>query len=487
MQSVDVAIVGAGYTGAALAIELAGRLPPGSRIALIGPAGSFGRGIAYGTADPDHRLNVPAGRMSLFADDPDDFVRWLARRPDAGPRGLDELRAAFASRTAYGRYVADRLAEAEGRAGARVAIVRIEDRAIDIAGGRHGYRLELAETPPIRAARLALCLGNAPCGLPVPPTAVERAIRDRIVLDPWSEPGLSAVAPDEDALFVGTGLTMIDQVLTLERRGHRGRILAVSRRGLLPNGHSGPRPAPVDPQVPPEADLRSLVHALRARAAAVTAAGGDWQAVVDGLRPLTQALWHGLGPVDRRRFLRHVAPYWSVLRHRMAPEVAARVTRLRQAGRLEVIAGRVLGLEAAVGGGGGPGTADGGRAAGPGPEAGSRRIRAQLRRRGRSEAETRLVDRVVNCAGLDRAAVAACDPLIGALVAAGLARPDPLGLGLDVDGASRLVQRDGTTGTAYALGPLTVGRFWEIVAVPDIRVQCRDVAAALAVHPAVVD
>jgi hypothetical protein len=154
-------------------------------------------------------------------------------------------------------------------------------------------------------------------------------------------------AARSDVLFVGTGLTMIDQVLTLERRGHRGRILAVSRRGLLPCGHSTPRPAPVDPRLPPDADLRGLVRAVHACAAGVTAAGGDWQAVIDGLRPLTQALWHGLGPVDRRRFLRHVAPYWSVLRHRMAPEVAARVARLRQAGRLEVIAGRILGLEAA--------------------------------------------------------------------------------------------------------------------------------------------
>jgi len=458
MLSVDVAIVGAGYTGTALAIELTGRLPPGSRIALIGPSESFGRGIAYGTADPDHRLNVPACRMSLFADEPDDFVRWLALEPQMRDRPAEELRTAFASRPDYGRYLADRLAEAERRAAGRVALVRVEDRAIEIAaGGRRGYRLELAATAPVRAARLALCLGNAPCGLPVAPAAVDRAVRDRIVLDPWADGAMAGVSPDEDVLFVGTGLTMIDHVLTLARRGHRGRILAVSRRGLVPTGHSAPRPPAVDPHVPTAADLRALVRAVRARAAAVVAAGGDWQAVVDGLRPVTQAIWDGFDPIDRRRFLRHVAPYWGVLRHRMAPEVAARIARLRADGGLEVVAGRLLGLDAADG-----------------------RIAARLRRRGRATAEIRTVDRVVNCAGLDRAAVAACDPLVGSLVTAGLARPDPLGLGLDVDAASRLVHRDGTSTAAYALGPLTVGRFWEIVAVPDIRVQCHDVAAAIA-------
>jgi uncharacterized NAD(P)/FAD-binding protein YdhS len=32
----------------------------------------------------------------------------------------------------------------------------------------------------------------------------------------------------------------------------------------------------------------------------------------------------------------------------------------------------------------------------------------------------------------------------------------------------------------FAIGPLTRGKFWEIVAIPDIRVQCAELAQPIA-------
>ena len=52
------------------------------------------------------------------------------------------------------------------------------------------------------------------------------------------------------------------------------------------------------------------------------------------------------------------------------------------------------------------------------------------------------------------------------LVASGVG----IGIGLEVDDACRASER------LWALGPLTKGRYWEIVAVPDIRVQAAQVA-----------
>ena len=45
----DVLILGAGFTGTALAIQLARRLPAGSRVLLVGTPKATGRGLAYGT------------------------------------------------------------------------------------------------------------------------------------------------------------------------------------------------------------------------------------------------------------------------------------------------------------------------------------------------------------------------------------------------------------------------------------------------------
>src|SRR5206468_320171 len=83
----------------------------------------------------------------------------------------------------------------------------------------------------------------------------------------------------------------------------------------------------------------------------------------------------------------------------------------------------------------------------------------------------------VNCTGPEGAIARVEDPLLRQLLATGQARPDALGIGLDVDEANRLVGRDGAPSPGlYAVGPLTRGALWEIVAVPDIRHQVRDVA-----------
>jgi uncharacterized NAD(P)/FAD-binding protein YdhS len=72
----DVVIVGSGYSGTMVAVHLA-RAQRGLRAALIDRSKTFGRGVAYGTTDPKHLLNVPADQMGAFPDDIGHFNRWL--------------------------------------------------------------------------------------------------------------------------------------------------------------------------------------------------------------------------------------------------------------------------------------------------------------------------------------------------------------------------------------------------------------------------
>jgi uncharacterized NAD(P)/FAD-binding protein YdhS len=62
------------------------------------------------------------------------------------------------------------------------------------------------------------------------------------------------------------------------------------------------------------------------------------------------------------------------------------------------------------------------------------------------------------------------DPLLRSLLDAGEVRADHLGIGLEIDGTCRAGEH------LWAMGPLTKGRYWEIIAVPDIREQAADVA-----------
>jgi uncharacterized NAD(P)/FAD-binding protein YdhS len=63
----------------------------------------------------------------------------------------------------------------------------------------------------------------------------------------------------------------------------------------------------------------------------------------------------------------------------------------------------------------------------------------------------------------------------------GLARPDQLRLGLEVDEHSRALSQDGRIHlNLFALGALTKGRWWEVTAVPEIRAQAERIGEFVA-------
>jgi uncharacterized NAD(P)/FAD-binding protein YdhS len=413
-----VAIVGAGYSGTIAAVEIA-RAAPGADIILIEKSGRFARGAAYGTTSPGHLLNVRARNMSALAGEPGHFADWAAGEG----HGADD----YVPRREYRRYLASLLDGAQGVARVTGEAVAVEDEGVRLASG------EL-----VGCGAAVIAGGNYPSRLPA-------AFGVQAIHDPWGPEGAAklaeAAARGGDLLLVGTGLTMVDMAVSLEVAGFAGRILAASRRGLVPRPHISPAAPPLDWQ-PPER-LAALVRAVRARE--------PWRASVDGLRPHSVAMWQGFTGAERKRFLRHLRPWWDVHRHRIAPRVAARIEAMRESGRLEVAAARVERVEGEW---------------------------VTLARRGGGEIRRRF-DAVVNCTGPEGDIARIGDPLIRSLLASGRGRADPLGLGLDVDGESRLAGA-GPSPALYALGPLTKGIFWEIVAVPDIRGQAARVARAVA-------
>lgn len=435
-----IAIIGGGFSGALLGINLLRH--EGPRATLIERTPAAGRGTAYGTLHDGHLLNVRAANMSAFPDDKAHFARWLA---DAARGGPDS----FAPRRTYGDYLEELLRAAAAAAPERLALVRGE--AVDLhEHGGDGAEIVLADGARIRADAVALAIGNL---APSPPPGIDAARlgADVYVPDPWRGDLAAGLARDDRLLVIGTGLTMIDVALLLEARGFAGSVLALSRRGLLPHGHAPVTMPPPPPERPPVAPA-ALLAAVRARADAVS-----WRAAVDELRPVTQDLWRAMTLDERRRFLRHLRPWWDAHRHRIAPEVAARIAAMRGDGRLAVAAGRIVAVEPAGGG-----------------------ARVTIRRRGADAAETITVRRIVNATGPQGDVRRTDEPLLRALHARGRIRADPLGIGIDVDRESRAIAADGTASDALmVLGPMTRGEFWEIVAVPDIRRQVWSVARRL--------
>jgi uncharacterized NAD(P)/FAD-binding protein YdhS len=251
---------------------------------------------------------------------------------------------------------------------------------------------------------------------------------------------------------------MVDTAISLLDRGHRGRIFALSRRGLLPRRHAAvtpPAAALVGRPLPTTA--AGLTRALREQIEELVKEGGDWRAVIDGLRPSTQEIWQAMPVQERARFVRHLRPWWDVHRHRTPPEVADRIGEAITRGQLITTATRIRRMQAVPDG-----------------------VNVTHRPRRASADQHLFVRRVVNCSG------PACDyeriatPLIRSLLDRGDIRPDALRLGLDVSSLCALRNRRGEIWQRlYAVGPATRSAFWEVTSVSDIRRQCETLAAHL--------
>jgi uncharacterized NAD(P)/FAD-binding protein YdhS len=430
-RAFPVAIIGGGFSGTILAAQLARR---GIGSVLIDGSGLMGRGVAYSTTEPAHLLNVRAEGMSAWAGEPEHFARRF--EAEGGER------RGFAERRLFARYLGDIL-----DAGVATGNIKVthETASKAVRGGR-GWRIELGSGETVESDALTLAIGNQE---PEPLSAFT-GVGERFIRNPWGAEARAAVqdlaTSGASALIVGTGLTMVDLVLSLDAAGHAGRIVALSRRGQIPRSHADFEPGPVERDAVPHGSVRALWRWLRRRSAEV-----GWRSAVDGLRPHSHALWQSLDGEQQRRFLRHARPWWDVHRHRVAPEVARKIHEMVAEGRLEIVAGRIISAREIDQG-----------------------LEVDFRRRGIGSPQSESFAYAFNCTGPLHSISRTRDPLLRSLLDAGQVHADHLGIGLEIDERSRAGEH------LWALGPLTKGRYWEIIAVPDIREQAAAVADDIA-------
>lgn len=426
-----VVIVGGGFSGAMLAARLAKR---GVACSLIDRTGTFGPGLAYSTPFDGHLLNVRSDRMSAVDDTPGDFVQWLrANCPKhADPDG-------FAPRRLYGEYLQHRLSAARMAHPGMIELVTGE------VAGVEGDGVRLSDGRVIPAGAVVLATGN-----PAPRTA-GRGSR-RIIADPWALTALERIGAEDAVIILGSGLTMVDMVLWLDATGRKGRITALSRRGLTPRVHGSGHDAPT----PPTETLLTGRLSDRLGEARRLASAGGWRGVMEGLRPVTARLWTGADAKTRARWLRHLRPWWDVHRHRIPAGIDETMNRLQAVGRLSIVAGRVERIETDAGG-----------------------VTLHWHPRDGSGRPPVAGQWLIDCTGPGHAADE--DPLTGPLIKAGRARLEPLGIGLDLDAEGRPLGADGSPDARlFVLGPPARAAFWETTAVPDIRKRIEGLADRLA-------
>jgi uncharacterized NAD(P)/FAD-binding protein YdhS len=439
-----VVVVGGGASGTLVALATL-RAIPNAAVTIVEPRSQLGRGLAYSTADPRHRLNVPAASMSALPDDPGHFLRW------AGAHHRSVSPIWFAPRPTYGLYLAASLREAAARApAADLRHLRSSAGAIDPVRG--GWRVRLQSGHELVADEVVLALGYGP---PAAPAGLPAEVLEHpgYVADPWRPDALGGAAGD--VLCMGTGLTAVDAALVLADADLGRRIVCISRTGLRPLAHrsGGAAPAPRGSALRPVTAI-GLLRSVRAEVTLAGERGGDWRDVVNGLRPHVNDLWAALPVAERERFRHRLARFWEVHRHRMPPQIANRIGQLEDDGQLCFLAARVERAE----------------------QRGSQLRLTLVETTGGRRVVS--VGAVVNCTGA--AASIAAHPLLGRLARDGLCTPGSLGLGIATTAGGQLLTSHGVASGLYTLGPLRRGDLWETTAVPEIRQQAFAIARALA-------
>ncbi len=450
MAQQHVVIIGGGFSGTALAIHLARQARHPLDITVVEPRTQLAQGVAYSTTDPAHRINVPAKKMQLSTAEHGDFDLWYRRQS-----ALNQDRAAqwedgnvYPQRAMFGRYIAEKFAEAACFSPATLRhlcdeAIQLEDNRVTTAGGitlhADAVVLAISHPPPALPAQVARALSGHPA----------------LIANPWQENALAAVGKQDRVAIIGSGLTMADNVASLQLRGHRGAIVAFSRHGLLPRPNAtGDIPAwSLSEFINVTLSPRQWLRLVRQQVKLAAEQHIPWQAVLDEVRGRGQQIWQQFTLRGQQCFLRHLRAWWDVHRYRIAPQVSQLLAEKQQQGTLQILAARLRNL-----------TPDGDQA------------RLTLQQRNGTQWFGR-VDKVIVTTGPSHAGLTESQPLLYALRQRGAIQADPLGLGFLVTPQSEVIDQQGNANPRLlVVGPAARGRFGELMGLPQVAEHAEAVA-----------
>ena len=456
-------IVGGACSGVFAALHLQRQSDRNLCVHLVDSSGTFGEGVAYGTTDEHHLLNVPAIGLSAVPDKPDDFLEF-ARDQWA----MEVSPSDFLPRHLFAAYLKNHLAKLRSEVGSSSPAIRYDlvDHTARVSSLREearGWTVHLHNGQAILADAVILATGHAL--EPFPQLRRLQAMDlHRRVISPYDGYAIRDLPKDSRVGIFGTGLSMIDAITSLSYANFQGQITAISRSGRLPREHVLQAPLPPDdPLRKSMLDLvdkfsahrqnaQQSVHLFRATVAEAIARGIDWQTVFELIRADTPKLWQCIEPQQQTRLLRHARRIWDSHRHRMPPISAGIVQSLSSRGPLNVLAGRIVSID-------------------------KQNDALQVTTEGAKKTTQTTVDYLIDCTGMSQDVRKSGDPLTKQLLADGFCQADVHGMGFTTTHTGRL--RGLARAPLYALGPIRRGDLWESTSVPELRIQATDLAAAL--------
>lgn len=467
-----IGVIGAGVSGTLVVINLIRQSKGPLIIEWFERTGNFGPGIAYNTHDKNHLLNVRTSSMGAFADNPKDFYEWLLTFD--GVKAIQKIcpdyivdTQSFAPRALYGSYIKCRLQEGLDLAERKGIEINFHScTVVDAYYSIHEQNSYLISSETsnnlIKVDCFVLSTGNEKPRSIIKASSGDTLYSPFLIEDVWNFidsidnlEKIKNLSCDTTIAVIGTGLTMVDIVLTLSRIGYKGKIVALSRNGLLPLPHCEYSPYPswdwiVNTENVPLKAIQFL-QILKGEINKATKRGYDWRSVIDSLRPVTQNIWRRFDENEKRKILQHLLPFWNIHRHRMSPDIYEKIQSLINSNKLDIISTQCFESEIQNNG-----------------------ISLIIAHRGSSKTEKILSSFVFNCIGPNYSISNTQNLLIRNLLKNRLIEEDITGLGirLTLNGLAHNVYN----APIYPIGSLLIGELLECTAVPDLRFYAQDMA-----------
>jgi len=452
-----ITIIGGGFCGFSVLMNLTKQAKEDLVINLIVKDNNFPLGLAYGTPNRKHVLNVPASKMSAVQEDSDNFINWIKSKPEYSDYVDDELPDLFMPKYVYGHYLRELFDSLTGNIPDNISFNLIHDEATDINPLNNGAEVLLKSGDKIFSDKIVLAVGNF---LPDNPRIKDDSFysSDKYFRNPWQKVCCENLKDNESVLIIGTGLTMIDNVISLTDNGFKGKIHAISTHGYFPLSHKKRKPyTEILNEIHPPYNLLQLYKIFRKHIKFVLSQGITGEAVVDAIRPKTQEIWLSLSVEDKIKFMSHLRHLWGVARHRLPKEIFRQMKSLISEGQLEIIAGRIREMREINNG-----------------------VYVLFKERKSQKLTEMIVSRVINCTGPVTDPYRMDSLLIRNLLGKGIITPDEMKLGINALPDGTVINGDNSISSyLFTIGSLLKGILWESTAVPELRVQAKALSEIL--------
>lgn len=439
-----IAIIGGGFCGTITAVNILKHQSKKFKILLIEKKNNIARGLAYGIADENLLLNVPAANMSAIANDQSHFLNYCQKiYPSIQERS-------FVQRTLYGKYLEETLFSAIKNNEDSIEIINNE--VIALHNNADHYKIEFKNKKIQNVDKVILALGNFEKDL-------RTDIDKKFLIQPWDFAAIEKLDKDKTVAIMGMGHTAIDVLLKLTNKNKTRKVIIFSRRGLLPKSHELD-PNPRIPNKNPsylknlKPKILSYFQTLRSTIKKYKNDKINWRDILTELRPHTPSIFGLLPENEKKKFLNKIVPYWDIHRHRLPPETNLKLKELFNSKQVDKIAGHLEELIVK-----------------------EDMLQVKIKLKKTNDIRDFLVDSFIDCSGPDYNLDKITSPLIKQLYKTGQIQPDNLRLGIKINETYQPINSNNHfNNNLYYIGPMLRAKYWEAIAIPELSQHCQHLA-----------